>query len=101
MSRDDDAFEMYQQAKVTAYKQVEKSKALRPAPPAEPIIPPPSACKVKACPGCGGTISKQALSCPHCGWHRLYFHWLVLTLAAFWSLIVSVFVMIAVYIKGL
>lgn len=29
MSRDDDAFEMYQQAKATAYKQVEKKQSVK------------------------------------------------------------------------
>ena len=44
---------------------------------------------LKNCPACGNTIAKRALSCPHCGWHRLYKQWVFLTMLAIWSIIIS------------
>ena len=58
MSEQNDAYEAYQD-----YRQERKPAAGAGKKSATPF---------KSCPDCGNTISKRALSCPHCGWHRLY-----------------------------
>lgn len=75
MSEQNDAYEAYQD-----YRQERKPAAGAGKKSATPF---------NSCPDCGNTISKRALSCPHCGWHRLYKQWVFLTMLAIWSIIIS------------
>ena len=87
MSDQNDAFDAYSQ-----YRQERKPAAGSGKKRATPL---------KSCPACGNTIAKRALSCPHCGWHRLYKQWVFLTMLIIWSMIISAGFALLIFIKNL
>ena len=85
MSESYDAYQDYRQERKPAAGSKKKSAA-----------PKKSVAPLKTCPACGNTISTRALSCPHCGWHRLYKQWVFLTMFIIWSIIISMASILAI-----
>ena len=92
MSDQNDAYDAYQDYKQnrkpeqkSKHTSVAKSKNIDP---------------LKSCPACGNTIAKRALSCPHCGWHRLYKQWVFLTMLIIWSMIISAGFALLIFFKN-
>ena len=90
MSEHGDSFDAYQDYKQNK-KPIQKPKHASAAKTENRIVNP-----LKNCPACGNTISKRALSCPHCGWHRLYKQWVFLTMFIIWSMIISTVSILAI-----